>query len=65
MKTCWNLTEFFAYLGTWSATKGGVEALGDGSLKEAYRQLLAVWGDPLEPKEVRMEFHCVVGENTP
>ncbi len=61
MKTRWNLEQLFAYLGTWSATKRCVEAIGEGFPEVAYRQLLPVWGDALEPKTVRMDFHLVVG----
>lgn len=65
MKAHWSLHQFFAYLRTWSATKRCVDVLGEDFLSEAYSQVSAVWPDPEERREVKLDFGCVVGRNNP
>jgi SAM-dependent methyltransferase len=63
MNMFWDLDQFLAYLYTWSATKRCVDAVGQGFLDEVYRQVLAVWGNPRERKNVRIDFFCIIGRN--
>ena len=62
MKMRWDIEQLFAYLHTWSATKRCVETTGE-NFSEAYDQVLSVWGNPYERKDVALDFCCVVGRN--
>ena len=61
MQVTWNLAQFTAYLGTWSATRRCVEANGTAFFETFSSELAAAWGDPSLPQVVRMEFFCKVG----
>ena len=63
MNMYWDLNQFLAYLYTWSATKRCIDAVGEGFLNEIYRQVLAVWGNPRERRDVKTDFFCIVGRN--
>jgi len=52
MGSAWNLSDLMGYLGTWSATRKYIEAQGKNPLEPLERQLLSLWGDPDEKKEI-------------
>ncbi len=61
MEVTWNLAQFMAYLGTWSATRRCIEANGGAFFESFARELEAQWGDPSLPRVVRMELFCRIG----
>jgi hypothetical protein len=63
MPVTWNLAQFTAYLGTWSATRRCIEANGSAFFDSFRRDLEAAWGDPAMPRVVHMEFFCRVGRH--
>ncbi|MEJ0006276.1 MAG: class I SAM-dependent methyltransferase [Steroidobacteraceae bacterium] len=65
MQLPWNLEQFSAYLGTWSATRLCIDANGPEFFAAMKRDLAAAWGDPAQPREVRMDFFCRVGRLAP
>jgi len=60
MSLYWNLNQFMAYIGTWSATRRCVQEKGPGILANLAATLEREWGDPTLSREVMMEFHCRV-----
>jgi SAM-dependent methyltransferase len=63
MQVSWNLAQFTAYLGTWSATRRCSDANGSTFFDTFRSELEAAWGDPSRPRVVRMEFFCRVGRH--
>jgi SAM-dependent methyltransferase len=63
MQVTWNLAQFTAYLGTWSATRRCIETNGAAFFDTFRSELEAAWGEPATPRIVRMEFFCRVGRH--
>jgi SAM-dependent methyltransferase len=63
MQVSWNLAQFSAYLGTWSATRRCIDANGRAFFDSFRSELGAEWGDPSSARVVRMEFFCRVGRH--
>ena len=63
MREMWDLRQLITYFHTWSATRRCIDALGEGFFNELYRQLLKVWGNAGESKEIDFDFCCVVGQH--
>jgi SAM-dependent methyltransferase len=63
MRLDWNLEQFIAYLGTWSATRLCIDAKGPAFFEAFRRELQAAWGDPAKSREVGMDFFCRVGRH--
>lgn len=63
MKVSWNLSELLNYMLTWSATKQCVQQKGTEFLGILDKQLLNVWGQAEERKEIIMNFHLIAGRN--
>ncbi len=59
----WNSNQLFAYLCSWSATGRCIDVVSGSFSNEAYRQVLAVWGNPGEHKRVEMDFCRLVAKN--
>ena len=57
----WNLDQFVAYLGTWSATRRCLERTGPYFFTELSAALERIWGNRMSEREIRMEFYCRVG----
>jgi SAM-dependent methyltransferase len=53
MSAEWNAAQFLAYLRSWSATQRYIKANGTDPVAVVERDLLAAWGDPETPREVR------------
>ncbi|MGC1459910.1 MAG: class I SAM-dependent methyltransferase [Steroidobacteraceae bacterium] len=65
MQMTWNLWQFSAYLGTWSATRRCIDANGAAFFDTFIGELESAWGDPTTPRVVRMDFFCRVGRHVP
>lgn len=63
MRLKWNLDQFIAYLGTWSATRRYMEKTGPGFLTELSAALERVWGNRASEREISMEFYCRAGRH--
>lgn len=63
MKASWNLFDLAGYLRTWSATKRFMEARGLDPVIDLANNLLPLWGEPEEEKQVRWPLHLRVGIN--
>lgn len=63
MSLDWDLQQFIAYLGTWSATRRCIDANGPAFFELFKREITNVWGDPSTPHPVSMEFFCRVGRH--
>ncbi len=63
MKISWNLSELLAYMHTWSATRQYMQQQGTEFFESLSDSLLPVWGNPEQKKEVKMNFHLIVGRN--
>lgn len=59
----WNLDQFVAYLGTWSATRRCMEKTGPGFFTELSAALGHVWGNRTSEREINMEFYCRAGRH--
>lgn len=57
----WDLDQFLAYVGTWSATRRCVEEKGKGVLGNLGAALAREWTERRSKRKVVMEFHCRVG----
>ena len=53
--------QFLAYLRSWSATQRYMKANGSDPVATIERELVAAWGDPAAPREVRWDFHVRCG----
>ena len=63
MKISWTLAELLAYMHTWSATRQCMQQQGTKFFEALRDNLLPVWGNPEQKKEVKMDFHLIVGRN--
>lgn len=63
MKISWNLSELLAYMHTWSATRQCMQQQGTKFFEVLRDNLLPVWGNPEQKKEIKMNFHLIVGRN--
>jgi SAM-dependent methyltransferase len=63
MESSWNLFDLAGYLRTWSATKRFIEARGFDPVIDLANNLLSIWGQPEEEKQVRWPLHFRVGVN--
>ncbi len=63
MRLDWNLPQFIAYVGTWSATRLCLEANGAAFFESFRQSFAAAWGDPHRPRPVTLEFFCRVGRH--
>ena len=63
MRARWSLPELLGYLGTWSATQYYIRERGHDPVKEVAGELLALWPEPEEEKEVRWPLSLRVGVN--
>ena len=63
MKISWTLAELLAYMHTWSATRQCMQQQGTKFFEALRDSLLPVWGNPEQKKEVKMNFHLIVGRN--
>jgi SAM-dependent methyltransferase len=63
IKTRWTLEQLLGYFSSWSGTKRYTEAHGKSPLPQLEAEMLAVWGDPGVPREVRWPITLRVGRN--
>jgi SAM-dependent methyltransferase len=63
IKTRWTLDQLLGYFSSWSGTKRYVEANRKNPLLQLEAEMLAVWGDPSVPREVRWPITLRVGRN--
>ena len=63
MKMSWTLPELLAYMHTWSATRQCMQQQGTEFFEALSDNLLYVWGEPQEKKEIAMNFHLIAGRN--
>ena len=63
MKMSWTLPELLAYMHTWSATRQCMQQQGTKFFEALGDNLLPVWGDPQQKKEITMNFHIIAGRN--
>ncbi len=63
MKISWTLAELLAYMHTWSATRQCMQQQGTKFFEALNDNLLPVWGNAEQKKEVKMNFHLIVGRN--
>jgi hypothetical protein len=63
IKTRWTLEQLIGYFSSWSGTKRYIEANGKNPLLQLEAEMLAVWGDPAVPREVRWPITMRVGRN--
>ncbi len=56
----WSVSQFFAYLHTWSATRRCMEAHGCEFFNESFRRVSALWGAEGE-RTVAMDFVVIAG----
>ena len=63
MKISWTLAELLAYMHTWSATRQCMQQQGTKFFEALRDSLLPVWGNPEQKKEIKMDFHLIVGRN--
>ena len=61
MSAEWDAAQFLAYLRSWSATQRYMKANGSDPVATIERELVAAWGDPAAPREVRWDFHVRCG----
>lgn len=61
MNVRWRLADLLAYVGTWSASRAALRALGPGPEEALGRELAAAWGDPEAAREVRWPLGLRVG----
>ncbi|MEO6800119.1 MAG: class I SAM-dependent methyltransferase [Rhodanobacter sp.] len=61
MQADWNLAQFRAYLGSWSATRRHLKRTGTDPVAAARSALAEAWGDPGQVRRVRWPFLTVVG----
>ena len=61
MHVAWNLAQFLAYLGSWSATQRHRTRTGVDPVHAAAPALAAAWGDPERLRIVRWPFLTLVG----
>ena len=59
----WALEQLIGYFSSWSGTKRYTEAKGKSPLPQLEAEMLAVWGDPGMPREVRWPLTLRVGRN--
>ena len=63
MKISWTLSELLAYMHTWSATRQCMQQQGTKFFEALSDNLLPVWGNPEQKKEIAMNFHLIAGRN--
>ncbi|MEO7073155.1 MAG: methyltransferase domain-containing protein [Rhodanobacter sp.] len=63
MQAAWNLAQFLAYLGSWSATQRHLARTGVDPVRVATPELTAAWGDPQQVRAVRWPFLSLVGRS--
>lgn len=63
IKTRWTLEQLLGYFSSWSGTKRYIEANRKNPLLQLEAEMLAVWGDPSIPREVRWPITMRVGRN--
>jgi SAM-dependent methyltransferase len=61
MHAAWDLAQFLAYLGSWSATQRHHARTGVDPVQRAAPALAAAWGDPQQVRTVRWPFLTLVG----
>jgi SAM-dependent methyltransferase len=61
MRVEWDVTQFLAYLRSWSATQRYVRANGCDPVAFVEPALRAAWGDPAMPRDVCWDFHVRCG----
>lgn len=64
MKVNWNLTQFTAFLDSWSATQRYKAQKGQHPLELLWQKLLAAWGDENEPRLVCWPLYFRIGRNS-
>ena len=60
----WTRAQLLAYIRTWSAVGRCIDDRGDGFYIDACERVRRVWGDPSQPREIRMDF-CFVASQKP
>ena len=63
MKMAWTLPELLAYMHTWSATRQYMQQQGTKFFETLSDNLLPVWGDSNQKKEITMDFHLIAGRS--
>jgi SAM-dependent methyltransferase len=58
----WSLSEFAAYIRTWSAVNKFIETRGEAPLFAFEEALAEMWGDPVQRKRVKWPIHFRIGE---
>jgi ubiquinone/menaquinone biosynthesis C-methylase UbiE len=61
IRLAWSLSQYLAYIETWSATRQTIQRIGRGFLDEAATDLERVWGMPETVREIRMPVCIVAG----
>ena len=59
----WTLTEFTAYLRSWSSAQRYLKATGEDAVAAALPALTAAWGDARQTRTVRWPFFALVGRS--
>jgi len=57
----WTLAQFLAYLRSWSATQRYLAANGHDPVALVEDEIARGWGDPLQARRVRWDFHLRAG----
>lgn len=60
MELSLNLFQLFDYVHSWSAVRACMRVEGDEFFEKAFEQMAKVWGDPEQPRTVRMDFFAQV-----
>jgi len=63
MTPSWSLTQLFAYIHSWSATRRCIDSLGDAFFIDAFERVSKVWGDSSLEREINMDFCLIVSKN--
>ena len=61
MSVTWDISQFLAYLRSWSATQRYIKTNGVDPVATVERELMAAWGNPETRREVRWDFHVRCG----
>jgi ubiquinone/menaquinone biosynthesis C-methylase UbiE len=61
IRLTWSLSQYMAYLETWSAIRQTIQRIGRGFLDEAATNLERVWGSPAHVREVHIPVCVVAG----
>lgn len=61
MRCDWTLSQYLAYLGSWSASQRHLQATGADAVAQAAERFAEVWGDPIRTRPVRWPLEMRIG----